>query len=239
MSDTPIPTGPSLLGAWFFDERFYDAGRDRVTPLTPVGYPAELKNGITVGVEGDPSRDFGAADFDAGSNQFADVGDPLAVDGDSAVAAILKVESGSWEDGAFNRIISNASVGTVTEGLEVFLNGNNEGSLTVKVANGSGGETNSVPATGVSSGEYWSVTTAVSDGEIITYVNGELVDTDPISGYTASTLDLIIGARTDAGSAFDGEIAAVGRYDLTAPNAPEPSEIARRWDRLTDIPATR
>jgi len=228
MSDTPIPTGPSLLGAWFFDERFYDAGRDRVTPLNPVGYPAELKNGVTVGVAGDPSRDFGAADFDDASNQFAKVNDALAVDGEQCVAAIFKLDNTSNRKHIVNNWNGQGYILQSKENLKFTLR------------DGSGNIRETIWR-GLDAATYFSVVGAFGGNNNILLVDNVVRDTVSMSGIASSTASqTVIGRDTDSSGFFvDGEIAAVGRYDLSVPNAPEPSEIARRWDRLTDIPATR
>lgn len=233
MTNTPIPTGPSLLGAWFFDERFYDSGRDRVTPLTPVGYSAELKNGVTVGVEGDPSRDFGAADFDEDSVQFADVDADGEAPSDVAICGICSIRGTGSNTFASKEDVSSSDAGWAIRisnfGTRFSLNDN--GTTTV-VDSG---------VTAANDGQYISLVCVIKDGDVSIYINGVLKASKTGVGFTNVDTDIRIGESnlTTDFLPFNGEIAAVARYDLTVPNAPEPSEIARRWDRLTDIPATR
>jgi hypothetical protein len=233
MSDTPLPER-GLLGAWFFDSRFYDGGRDRVDPSPPVGYPANLKNGVTVGVEGDPSRDFGAAAFDSGGNQYADVGETLQKTGSQAVAAIIK----STDD--TNKI---AAVGNFNgEGFLLDYNRVADDTLTFGIREAE--STTVVETTDtVQTDKYVSCVGSVeSNDNIALYTDGSLAEKKAfgtIDSDSDNFSPLRIGTRGALQSYWNGEIAAVGRYDLTVPDAPEPSEIAERWDRLTDIPATR
>jgi len=234
MTNRPIPRR-GLLGCWFLDDRgiTYDAGANEAIDRSGRGNHATYQNGVTVGVEGDPSRDFGAAAFDASSNQFADVGDPLAVGGDQANVAIVKADS--WGSSVRTLYDNEGNSG----GVRLGLSGATEGEIFgfAKEANTS----NVISVnTGLQEGEYWTLTHFVSEtrGEQGLLVDGEVV-TASISGVGLADSSFLIGLQDGTTRYFDGEIAAVGRYDLTVPNAPEPSAIARRWDRLTDIPATR
>jgi len=228
MTNRPIPRR-GLLGCWFLTDRgiTYDAGANEAIDRSGRGNHATYQNGVTVGVAGDPSRDFGAADFDAGSNQFVDVGDPLAVDGDQAIVAIIKPE----DLANAQRYVSNrGSNGTLID------NGGGSGVFRFGLNDDNGSFTN-VEFT-ADTGEWYSVCGAKHNGGVVIYDGVSLVDSASITGVNnGDTVPLQIGGQS--GNYSDSEIAAVARYDLTVPNAPEPSEIARRWDRLTDIPATR
>jgi len=232
MTNRPIPRR-GLLGAWFLTDRgiTYDAGANEAIDRSGRGNHATYQNGVTVGVEGDPSRDFGAAAFDASSNQFADVGDPLAVDGPQAVAAVLKIDV---LDASFRDVVINSLNGT---GFIFGLTSNDDFGFRIH----DNTNTRVASVTEVNTDTYFS-SVGFFDGEQVGIYKGDkLRDTSAVSSVAPSTgSSLGIGANTALRtSRFDGEIAAVGRYDLTVPDAPEPSEIARRWDRLTDIPATR
>jgi len=226
MSDTPIPTGPSLLGAWFFDERFYDAGRDRVTPLNPVGYPAELKNGVTVGVAGDPSRDFGAADFDRSGNQFAET--DLVPDTDEFMyLTVAKLENDTDAQG----FVSSSFSGAPNDPILRF-----SGISAEFVNRDSSGNKYSIGTSAVQN-KFTLYSASVSNGvATIRQGKGESQETLNTDSEVANG---IVRVANDRGDTLDGEMAAAAVYDLSVPNAPEPSEIAERWDRLTDIPATR
>jgi hypothetical protein len=231
--DTPLPER-GLLGAWFFDSRFYDGGRDRVDPSAPVGYPANLKNGVTVGVSGDPSREFGAAAFDADSNQYADVGETLQKTGSQAVAAVVK----PTDDTDRMAVASNLD----GEGFLFDYNRIADDTLSFGVREAE--STNVIAAAGTAqTNEYVSCVGSVEPNDNISlYTDGSLAETKTfgtIKLKDETFTPLRIGSRGDAKLHWNGEIAAVGRYDLTVSDAPEPSEIAERWDRLTDIPGTR
>jgi len=224
MSDTPLPTR-GLLGAWFFDERFYDAGRDRVTPLNPVGYPAELKNGVTVGVEGDPSRDFGAASFDRSSNQFATT-DLVPNTDEFMYLNIAKLENDTDQQG----FVSSSGSGAPDDPVLRFSG------ITAEFINrDSSGNKYSITASAPKN-QFALYSASVSNG-VATIRRGkepqETLNTD------SEVADGLVELASERGATLDGEMAAAAVYDLSVPNAPEPSEIAQRWDRLTDIPATR
>jgi len=229
MTNRPIPRR-GLLGCWFLDDRgiTYDAGQNQAIDRSGRGNHATYKNGVTVGAAGDPSRAFGAAAFDASRNQSADVGVPLAVDGAHAVVAICQSSTENGEDFVV-AATDDASNGYVLRLI------NNKFSFDQR---DSSSDESSVRF------EYtpdkYACIVGFFDGEQIgLFVNGTLVESKSISSQAPSDADLVIGNQEEFNNPFEGEIAAVGRYDLTVPNAPEPSEIAERWDRLTDIPATR
>jgi len=232
MTNRPIPRR-GLLGCWFLDDRgiTYDSGANEAIDRSGRGNHATYQNGVTVGVEGDPSREFGAANFDARSNQFAQVDDPLAVNGPQAVAVVLKLDvlDGSFRDVVFNRNNNTGFLLGLTD-TDVFRFGIHDSSNTF-VQTQVEADTDT----------YFSLVGFFDGRRVGIYKEGELEGTSAMSSVAPTNSSLLgIGANVTAGAAhIDGEIAAVGRYDLTVPNAPEPSEIARKWDRLTDIPATR
>jgi len=230
MTNRPIPRR-GLLGCWFLTDRgiTYDAGQNQAIDRSGRGNHATYQNGVTVGTAGDPSRDFGAAAFDADSNQFAEVGDPLVVGGKQAIAVIGRLDDSSSNRGLASNAdgTNGAELLTLKDGFPIFEIINN-GSKTNVFGN------NSIENT------FSSIVGFFDGSKIGIYQDGELGGTASVLNVTAPTLpSFLIGNRGNVDNYFDGEIAAVGRYDLTVPNAPEPSEIARRWDRLRDIPATR
>lgn len=225
MSDTPLPTR-GLLGAWFFDQRFYDSGRNRVTPLNPVGSFVELRNGVTVGTAGDPSREFGAAAFDDASNQYADVGNSLAVDGPQAVVAIAKVDDSN----------NNYALASSRDGSNGFRLTWFPPKFAFEITDGSGNQV-TTKSDSKDPDTFYTLLGFYDGSSVGIYVDAVLEGTASVSSITPS--DVVFQIAQSPAYYLDGEIAAVGRYDLTVPNAPEPSEIARSWDRLTDIPATR
>jgi len=225
MTNRPIPRR-GLLGCWFLTDRgiTYDAGANEAIDRSGRGNHATYQNGVTVGTAGDPSRDFGAADFDASSNQYADVGDPLAVSGAHAIAAVFKPEGKG-----------------VVAGNDDGNNGTQMNFLFDKVGFGQADDSANRTFVRIAAEDntYHSAVGFFTGSEVGITLNDTQTETAPFTAQSEGVRDFNISRRADDAVYFDGEIAAVGRYDLTVPNAPEPSEIARRWDRLTDIPATR
>jgi len=232
MTNRPIPRR-GLLGCWFLTDRgiTYDAGANEAIDRSGRGNHAEYRNGVTVGTAGDPSRDFGAARFDAGSNQSADVGDPLAVDGPQAIVLICKPDV---LDGNARFTFSNGEF----NGTGLFLGVTNIDQFRFSIPDGQGNP-QVVDVTDTQANEYVSLVGFFDGSQIGVYADGSLRDTRAVTSVTSGSANATIGSDADEGLNWEGEIAAVARYDLTVPNAPEPSEIAERWDRLTDIPATR
>jgi len=232
MTNKPIPRR-GLLGAWFLTDRgiTYNVGADEAIDRSGKGNHATYRNGVTVGTAGDPSRDFGAANFDAGSNQFAEVDDPLAVDGPQAVVLICKP---NVLDGNARFAFSNGQFSAT--GL--FLGVATTDEFRFSIPDGQG-DPQAVGVDDIQAKEYVSIVGFFDGSQIGIYADGSLRDTGAITSVTAGSANATIGSDVNETLHWDGEIAAVGRYDLTVPNAPEPSEIARKWDRLTDIPATR
>jgi hypothetical protein len=224
------------LGCWFLTDRgiTYNAGANEAIDRSGRGNHATYENGVTVGVSGDPSREFGAADFDDASNQYADVGETLQKTGSQAVAAIVKPTDDTNEIDAVGNFDSDG----------FLLDYNRVADDTLSFGVREAESTNFIEAADtVQTNQYVSCVGSVETNDNITlYTDGSLVETKAfgtVKSKDGSFTPLRIGRHGDPKLHWNGEIAAVARYDLRVPNAPEPSEIAERWDRLTDIPATR
>jgi len=233
MTNRPIPRR-GLLGCWFLDDRgiTYDSGANEAIDRSGKGNHATYQNGVTVGVEGDPSREFGAADFDSSSSQYAPLNSPLGIGDNQAVVSLFKPTTAN-----FSYIIGN--IGPIVDG-GVGLRYTSSQEVEFAIGNSSGNLT--TVRSDANLDEFHTVVGAVSSPELSLYHDGGLADRQTVSSNDISVGadDRAIASRNGTGQDFfDGVIAATAIYDLTAPNAPEPSEIARRWDRLTDIPATR
>jgi hypothetical protein len=204
--------------------------------MNPVGYPAELKNGVTVGTEGDPAREFGAASFDEDGGTSASVQGLKGITTDQAFAGVFKPAPVTNNDN--DRLVGNTNRAR-GDSPGVIVIQNSAGIFSGQVSRSDG--TNAlVESDDLSPNNYFSFVLSLLNGRISLYLDSNLKDSKSFSfSIEEPNRTLTIGRRPGGLLGWDGEISAIGYYDLSVPNAAQPSEIARSWDRLTDIPATR
>ena len=236
MVDRPIPRR-GLIGCWFFDKRgpYYNEGQNTISDRSGRAgggqFDATLKNGVTLG-QSVPDRDLGAASFDPSSNQYAEA-QPSGTR-ERAIVVLVKPESLANE--TFQRIAYNYDPSS-NGGSFFGLAANTEQiqfNVILDDGNFVGGNA------GINEDEWQVYTGSFTNQQLSIYRNDKLVASESApTGSNESSRPYYIGSQNGSQRFFDGKIAATAKYDLTVPNAPEPSEIARSWDKLRDIPATR